>query len=247
MYKDWLGKAFSSYRLHKSKTTSTLDWHTERPTYWLTYQLTCAKQYVPSFFQGDIKSRSYLYRYTPDKYTDDDKDKDSDTAQKLPSFIDVMGFDDNLSNKILEAVTKESKEEEESESDKLSTTVFGQLEESVNSILMEYILRGRIPDTCNLLNFGKMIMQGRSEELDSLDYLKVKDHMKVDAVVMIISRSSKTLPKKLIKSVRQETKKKDIGMHLLVHVIVFQLGASSFWPDNLWLIESVFILGHNFP
>ena len=138
----------------------------------------------------------------------------------MPSFIDVMGFDDNLSNEIIKAaVKKESKDKSEPETEKL-TMMFGKHEESVNSKVMEYILRGRIPDKCSLLDFGRRIIQGQLEQMDTelKGEMAVKEEMKVDAVVMIIPRGCKTLPKKLIKSVRQETKRKDLSK-LHVHIL----------------------------
>ena len=135
--------------------------------------------------------------------------------RKLPSFIDVFGFYDNLSTSVVEAVANEA-EKNGSKSDNLSMNVFDKYEESVNSKIIEYILNGRIPNNCNLLNFGKLIMRGQAEELENLEDMQVKEHMRIDAVVVIIPRNSdESLPKKLIRSIKQETKERDRGIHLL--------------------------------
>ncbi|KAK3101934.1 hypothetical protein FSP39_007484 [Pinctada imbricata] len=149
-----------------------------------------------------------LTRYAPEFYCPESpKSMNADARKNLPVFIDVMGFDDNLSNRLVEANM-----DPKSEGTDPAMSKFGDHVKSVNSILMEYILRGRIPNDCNLLDFGKMVIHGQLEELEKLDDFQEKEEQKVDAVVMIIPRGCKNLPKKLLNTIKQEAQRRDINV-----------------------------------
>jgi hypothetical protein len=100
-------------------------------------------------------------------------DNEEDKQLCFPTFFDIMGLESQLSTE-------------------------GE-EDSVNSMLMNLIISGKLPENCDLLDASRNIKAGR-ELKDAAE----EKTLTVDMIIVVISAETPTIPKALIDEIYNE-------------------------------------------
>ncbi|XP_062606882.1 uncharacterized protein LOC134268643 [Saccostrea cucullata] len=158
----------------------------ERNWFWKTLQWSFVAIVIAffSYLIQQILSKDQRYtqhmmnqrKISRDDYWDPDDEADKCKHLELPTFIDIIGLDAQLSA---------------SKGD----------EETVNSILLHLIINGRLPENCDLLDASKKLKAGQK-----LKKRNEEKNLKVDTVIVVISTENPIIPQSLIDEIYREAK-----------------------------------------
>lgn len=116
-----------------------------------------------------------------------------DKTLNLPAFIDIIGLDAQLSSP--------------------------QDEESVNSIIMNLVIDGKLSEDCDLLDFGKELKKGKRMKKSHVDKI-----FAVDIIVVVMSAENLDIPQTLFDEIYKEANIKNKSIvFALYHFVVFIL------------------------
>lgn len=101
-----------------------------------------------------------------------------DKTLNLPAFIDIIGLDAQLSSP--------------------------QDEESVNSIIMNLVIDGKLSEDCDLLDFGKELKKGKRMKKSHVDKI-----FAVDIIVVVMSAENLDIPQTLFDEIYKEANVKN--------------------------------------
>ncbi|XP_062606886.1 uncharacterized protein LOC134268646 [Saccostrea cucullata] len=138
--------------------------------------LTGKYDYYADIGDGSKHQTKFFHRISRDDYWDPDDEADKCKHLELPTFIDIIGLDAQLSA---------------SKGD----------EETVNSILLHLIINGRLPENCDLLDASKKLKAGQK-----LKKRNEEKNLKVDTVIVVISTENPIIPQSLIDEIYREAK-----------------------------------------
>lgn len=103
---------------------------------------------------------------------------EDDKMLNLPAFIDIIGLDAQLSSP--------------------------QEEESVNSTIMNLVINGKLPENCDLLDFGKRLKEGKR-----MTERHEEKTLVVDIIVVVLSAEHPNVPQTLIDEIYNEANVKN--------------------------------------
>lgn len=116
-----------------------------------------------------------------------------DKTLNLPAFIDIIGLDAQLSSP--------------------------QDEESVNSIIMNLVIDGKLSEDCDLLDFGKELKKGKRMKKSHVDKI-----FAVDIIVVVMSAENLDIPQTLFDEIYKEANVKNKSIvFVLYHFVDFIL------------------------
>lgn len=116
-----------------------------------------------------------------------------DKTLHLPAFIDIIGLDAQLSSP--------------------------QDEESVNSIIMNLVIDGKLSEDCDLLDFGKELKKGKRMKKSHVDKI-----FAVDIIVVVMSAENLDIPQTLFDEIYKEANIKNKSIvFALYHFVDFIL------------------------
>lgn len=116
-----------------------------------------------------------------------------DKTLNLPAFIDIIGLDAQLSSP--------------------------QDEESVNSIIMNLVIDGKLSEDCDLLDFGKELKKGKRMKKSHVDKI-----FAVDIIVVVMSAENLDIPQTLFDEIYKEANVKNKSIvFALYHFVDFIL------------------------
>lgn len=101
-----------------------------------------------------------------------------DKMLNLPAFIDIIGLDAQLSSP--------------------------QEEESVNSTIMNLVINEKLPENCDLLDFGKRLKEGKR-----MTERHEEKTLVVDIIIVVLSAEDPNVPQTLIDEIYNEANVKN--------------------------------------
>lgn len=133
--------------------------------------LTGRYQFYADIGCGDKHSSTTLHKISCEEYWNPENEEDR--ALNLPNFIDIIGLDVQLSNP--------------------------DEEETVNNQIMGLIIKGKLPENCDLLDLGKKLKAGKKiKERPEVEMLTI------DIIVVVISAEDFNIPHNLLEEIYAE-------------------------------------------